>query len=102
MARPLEQTGQTVRSSDKSIDSIPAADREIIKRTQELAEKKGWKMSQVALSWIEKRVSSPIVGFSSVSRLEEALGTRGKHLTEEEENYLEEPYIAKTVTGFLG
>jgi aryl-alcohol dehydrogenase-like predicted oxidoreductase len=101
LARPLAQTGKTVRSGNRDGDSLPDADKEIIKRTQELAEKKGWKMSQVALSWIEKRVSSPIIGFSSISRLEEALEARGKELTEDEEKYLEEPYAAITVKGFL-
>lgn len=70
-----------------------------IKRVQELAEKKGWKMSQVALAWINKRVSSPIIGFSSVERIDEAIGVRGKTLTEEEEKYLEELYEPKAISG---
>jgi aryl-alcohol dehydrogenase-like predicted oxidoreductase len=39
----------------------------VIKRVEEIAKKKGWKLSQVALSWIGTKVSSPIVGISSVS-----------------------------------
>lgn len=70
-----------------------------IKRVQELAEKKGWKMSQVALAWINKRVSSPIIGFSSVERIDEAIDVRGKTLTEEEEKYLEELYEPKAISG---
>jgi aryl-alcohol dehydrogenase-like predicted oxidoreductase len=66
---------------------------------QELAEKKGWKMSQVALAWINKRISSPIIGFSSVDRIDEAIDVRGKTLTEEEEKYLEELYQAKAIAG---
>lgn len=45
------------------------------------------------------RVSSPIIGFSSVERMDEALGVRGKTLTEEEEKYLEELYVPKTISG---
>ena len=56
-------------------------------------------MSQVALAWINKRVSSPIIGFSSVERMDEALHARGKLLTEEEENYLEELYRPKKIMG---
>ena len=37
-----------------------------MKRVKEMAEKQGWKMSHVALAWINKRVASPIIGFSSV------------------------------------
>lgn len=45
------------------------------------------------------KVSSPIIGFSSVERMDEALGVRGKTLTEEEEKYLEELYVPKTISG---
>lgn len=74
-------------------------DREIIKRVEELANKKGWKMSHVALAWINKRVSSPIIGFSSVERIDEALEVRGKELTPEEERYLEELYVTRDIQG---
>lgn len=58
-------------------------------------------MSQVALAWINKRVTSPIVGFSSNARLEEAIGARGKGLSEEEEKFLEELYVPKAVQGHV-
>ena len=67
---------------------------------EELAEKKGWAMSHVALSWLLLRgVSSPIIGFSSVERMDEALQVRGKVLTEEEMKYLEEEYLPKNIMG---
>lgn len=75
------------------------SDQAIIERVQEIAEKKGWKMSTVALAWLNKRVASPIVGISSVERIDDALAARGKELTEEEEKYLEEPYVARDISG---
>jgi aryl-alcohol dehydrogenase-like predicted oxidoreductase len=67
---------------------------------EEIAKKHGWKMSHVALAWINKRVSSPIVCFSSVARMEEeSLDARGKELTEEEEKYLEELYVPINIVG---
>ena len=45
------------------------ADKTIITRVEELAKKKGWTNGQVALAWIGKKVSSPIVGVSSVSEM---------------------------------
>lgn len=72
----------------------------IVRRVQEVAEKKGWKMGQVALAWINKRVSSPIIGFTSVEEMDEALGARGKVLSEDEESYLEELYEPRPVIGF--
>jgi aryl-alcohol dehydrogenase-like predicted oxidoreductase len=56
-------------------------------------------MSHVALAWINKRVSSPIIGFSSVERMDEALEARGKVLSEEEEKYLEELYEVRKIQG---
>jgi aryl-alcohol dehydrogenase-like predicted oxidoreductase len=78
---------------------LSETDIEIIKRVQELSEKKGWKMSHVALAWINKRISSPIIGFSSIERMDESLEARGKTLTEEEEKYLEELYKPKPIVG---
>ncbi|KAJ9631047.1 hypothetical protein H2203_001575 [Taxawa tesnikishii (nom. ined.)] len=74
-------------------------DAAIIDRVQEIAEKKGWPMSHVALAWVNKRVASPIIGFSSVERMDDALAARGKTLTDEEEKYLEELYRPKPVAG---
>ncbi|CAD0097279.1 unnamed protein product [Aureobasidium vineae] len=74
-------------------------DVKTIGRVQELAEKKGWKMAHVALAWINKRVSSPIIGFSSVERMDEALGANDKTLTEDEEKYLEELYQPRNIVG---
>jgi aryl-alcohol dehydrogenase-like predicted oxidoreductase len=42
------------------------SDNEIIKRVEEIAQKRSWTMSQVALAWSLTKVSSPIVGMSSV------------------------------------
>lgn len=56
-------------------------------------------ISHVALAWINKRVTSPIIGFSKVERLDEAISARGKVLTEEEEKYLEELYQPKAING---
>jgi len=74
-------------------------DTKIVERVQEIAEKRGWKMSHVALAWSNKRISSPIIGFSSVDRMDEALDANGKELTEEEEKYLEELYQPRVIHG---
>ena len=67
---------------------------------EELAEKKGWTMSHVALSWLlHKGVSSPIIGFSSLERMDEALQGSKKTLTEEEVKYLEAEYLPKNIMG---
>ncbi|KAJ5507355.1 Aldo/keto reductase [Penicillium freii] len=104
LARPLSSNGSTLRSrvnkngafyyDEKNTDS-----QVIISRVQEIAEKRGWPMSHVTLAWLNRRVTSPIIGFSSVERIDDALAARGKLLTPEEEAYLEEPYRPKSIQG---
>ncbi|KAL3469082.1 NADP-dependent oxidoreductase domain-containing protein [Aspergillus californicus] len=101
LARPLKERGSTVRSAGGGGD--PSSTRpeaiEIINRVEELAKRKGWTMSQVALAWTLGRVTSPIIGFSSVERIDDALSARGKGLSEEEVKYLQEPYTPLEVEG---
>jgi len=101
LARPL---GADATTREQSMQGNPMfgldeVDKEIIKRTQELAEKKGWKMSHVALAWIIQKGTIPIVGFSNLKRLEEAIDVKGKTLTEDEMKHLEEPYKSKAIVG---
>lgn len=108
LARSFNATSKR-KDSRQGIKTYSEADKTIINRVEEIARKRGWTMSQVALAWIDKRVSSPIDGLSSVralifsslvivivdlnlqvERLEASVMT-GKELTEEESRYLEEP-----------
>ena len=99
LARPPSSDKTERSSQDRSKTGYSDADKETVKRVQEIAEKRGWKMSHVALAWINKRIASPIIGFSSVERIDEALDIKGKELTAEEEKYLEELYQARPVEG---
>ncbi|EFW23348.1 hypothetical protein D8B26_006839 [Coccidioides posadasii str. Silveira] len=80
-------------------NNLTEEDLEIIRRVEEISKKKGRKMSEIAIAWIKSRVTSPIIGFSSIERIDEALTAREVSLTEEEEKYLEEPYRPKKVVG---
>jgi aryl-alcohol dehydrogenase-like predicted oxidoreductase len=101
LARPLSLRGTTKRSAGGAGDPSNTRDEalEIIRRVEQLAEKKNWTMSQVTLAWTLKRVTSPIIGFSTVQRIDDALSARGKTLTSEEEACLEEPYTPLNVEG---
>jgi len=102
LARPLGSDSTAREESMKGnpmFTGVGDEDSEIIKRVQELASKHGWKMSQVALAWIIQRGTTPIVGFSNLARLDEAVAVKGKTLTDEEMKYLEEPYKPKAIVG---
>ncbi|KAF1813177.1 Aldo/keto reductase [Eremomyces bilateralis CBS 781.70] len=103
LARPLEESGKTDRSSGPQnfANWSTEADKETIKRVQELAQKKGWTMTQVTLAWTNAKVASPIIGFSSLERIDDAVAATGKTLTEEETKYLEELYEPKSIQGHI-
>jgi len=104
LARRPDEFGSTKRSqgekeNQKGSHGTVEPDLTIIKRVVETADKHEWPISHVALSWINKRVTSPIIGFSSIARMDEAIAARGKVLTDEEEKYLEELYQPKAING---
>lgn len=106
LARPPSEYGSTDRSKEEK-EGRPGShgtvepDLSIIKRVVEIAEKRDWLMAHVALAWINKRVASPIVGFSKEERIDQATSAKGKVLTEEEEKYLEELYQPKAIVGHI-
>ncbi|KAG7004368.1 aldo-keto reductase dtxS3 [Physcia stellaris] len=112
LARPASSFGETDRSATEksggtrqsaALGAYPPprteADIIIVSRVEELAKKKGWSMSEVSLAWIKTKVTSPVVGFSSLNRIEEALAVREKDLDEEEVAFLEEAYIPRQISG---
>lgn len=100
LARPLGKDDDSIRGKIPSPFAPPSdVDDEIIRRVEKLANEKGWKMSQVNLAWHRAKGTVPIVGFNSVVRIDEACGARGKTLSDEEVQFLEEPYVPKAVMG---
>lgn len=69
LARPLGAEGTVRSESNMQLFGTKAleAEEEITRRVEKVAKDKGWLMSEVALAWVMERVTSPIVGFSSVS-----------------------------------
>lgn len=94
LARPLKAKGLTDRSRMED-EALTDADIAIIKRVEAIAAKQGCPMAHVSLAWILKRVVSPIIGFSKIERIDEALGAISKALSEEEERCLDELYKPK-------
>ncbi|KAJ5091332.1 aldo-keto reductase [Penicillium alfredii] len=99
LARPLSHIGVTARLENTSASDLFDADVTIIDRVGEVAKRRNWSISHVVLAWVTWRVASPIVGFSSVERIDDALEIGNLALTAEGEKYLEEPYVPKVVGG---
>ena len=76
------------KSSDVSDEKV-----EKVKKLNSIAEKRGQKMSQLALAWVlrDSRVTSVIIGASKVSQIEDAVGIQANlKLSSEEINAIED------------
>lgn len=76
-----------LKTTDITPDKI-----EKVKRLNEIATKRGQKMSQMALAWVlrDKRITSVIIGASKVSHIEEAVAVQNNlDFTAEELNSIE-------------
>jgi versiconal hemiacetal acetate reductase len=84
-----------VRSRDDKVDE------EIIGRVEKVAQRLGRTMAQIAIAWcLSKRDVCPIVGLSKKERMDEAVEACKIKLTEEDIQYLEEPYQPKKRQGY--
>jgi aryl-alcohol dehydrogenase-like predicted oxidoreductase len=83
-------------------DATAEQDDIIIDRVAELAEKKGMTRIQIALGWLLTKVTSPVVGATKLSHIEDAVKAVSVKLTAEEIAYLEEAYIPHKLVGLMG
>ncbi len=86
--------GSRASKADSYLQSTDITPEKIakVKRLNEIAEARGQKMAQLALSWVlrDKRVTSVIIGASKVSQIEDAVGILNKmEFTPEELQTLE-------------
>lgn len=88
-------------TAKKFYDRNADTDRVIVERVKEIAEKHGVPRAQIALAWVLQKepVTSPIVGTTKVSNLEDAVAALSVKLTPKEVAYLEEPYVPQPVLG---
>jgi aryl-alcohol dehydrogenase-like predicted oxidoreductase len=77
------------------------ADRQVVDRLSQIAERRGVPCAQLALAWLlSKPVTSPIVGATKPHHLDDAVAALAVRLTPEEIASLEEPYTPHPVLGF--
>ncbi|MGB5228860.1 MAG: L-glyceraldehyde 3-phosphate reductase [Eudoraea sp.] len=86
--------GSRASKADSYLQSSDITPEKIdkVKRLNEIAESRGQKMAQMALSWVlrDKRVTSVIIGASKVSQIEDAVGILDKmEFTSEELHTIE-------------
>lgn len=82
-------------------DATTEADGKIITRVEELAEKHGVSMTEIALAWLLTKVTSPVVGATKFSHVDGAVAAVDFQLTNEEADYLEELYVPHALAGVM-
>lgn len=102
--RTKDKSGETTRA--KSDDFAQAmyyrqSDFAVLDRAIELAEKRGVTSAQIALAWLLHRpgVDSPIIGATKMAHLEQAIAALDISLSQEDMDFLEEPYQPHPVLG---
>ncbi|PPQ62929.1 hypothetical protein CVT24_006169 [Panaeolus cyanescens] len=102
LTRPL--TDKTTRgTTDFFIGKYTQAEgtKDILKRVEELANKKGVSMAQIAIAWSlhTEGVTAPIVGTTSLKNLQDIIEGVHLKLSAEDMEYLQAPYKPQEVIG---
>ena len=93
---------QTDKTAISKYDSTQEADYNIVLRVNELAEKYGATMTQIALAWqFAKGITSPIIGATKAKYFDDAVGAFNVKLTQEDVSYLEELYVPHKIVGAI-
>jgi len=102
LARPFGDRGTTREQTDIYLTTWirqreSESDRAIVDRVEEIAKNKGVSMAQVAMAYVLQKGMMPIVGLSSVKRIDEAVEVMKLTLEPDEIKALEEPYVSRAV-----
>ena len=82
-------------------DATKEQDEVIIRRVQEIAEKRDVTMTEISLAWLLTKVTSPVVGATKFHHIEGAAKAVELELKEDEIHYLEEPYVPHALAGVM-
>jgi aryl-alcohol dehydrogenase-like predicted oxidoreductase len=79
------------------------ADKLVVERVAQVAEKKAVPRAHIALSWLLQKdpVVAPVIGATKIPHLESAVESLSVQLTPEEIAYLEEPYVSHQLVGLI-
>lgn len=105
LAHPWSDRSSPRESNDPFLkllfrSSEGGADKAIVGRVEELANKKGVSMAQVAQAWLISGQCMPICGLETKEMIDQAVGALEVELSQEEIKFLEEPYAAKQAMTF--
>ncbi|HEY6850247.1 MAG TPA: aldo/keto reductase [Terracidiphilus sp.] len=93
---------ETDQFSKAIFSKTDEADRKVVDRLGELAERRGVPRATLALAWMLSKpvVTAPIVGATKQNHLDDVVAALAVKLSAEEIAALEEPYVPHPVVGF--
>jgi aryl-alcohol dehydrogenase-like predicted oxidoreductase len=97
LSRPLTENKTTARgesNDDWKPNELSDATKEIITRVEKVANEIGVSMAQVSLAWQMSKsfCSAPIIGTTSLEKLQDCIKSIRVKLTEEQIRFIDEPY----------
>ena len=106
LARPWSETTARLESdaiARQKYDATAEADKMVVERVAEIAEKHGVPRAHVSLAWLlhKTAVVAPVIGATKLSHLESAVEALSVKLSAEDVAYLEEPYVPHPIMGLI-
>lgn len=100
---PTESSKRLIEDSYARLkyDASSKQDEVIISRVNELALKHQVSMTEISLSWLLEKVTSPVVGATKLSQIETMTKAVDLSLSQEEIQYLEECYVPHPLVGVM-
>ena len=100
LARPWDASTERLET-DQVIPRIMRGDEKpIVDAVQQVAASRGVPMATIALAWVLRRVTAPIVGSTKDHHLTDAVRALDIDLTQDEVDQLEGPYTPRVPTGY--
>lgn len=97
LARPWSHEKVSLREQNNRLSSVLVreGDKGIVDRLEEVAKRLNKSMAAVAIAWSLKKGVNPILGLTSIERIDEAVETVHLDLSDEDEKLLDELYTVK-------
>ncbi len=106
LARPWAETTTRLETDPiarQKYDATAGADKLVVERVAEVAEKHGAPRAHISLAWLLHKhpVVAPIIGATKIAHLESAAESVSVRLSPDEIAYLEEPYVPHPIVGLI-
>ncbi|MBN2500939.1 MAG: aldo/keto reductase [Anaerolineales bacterium] len=106
LARDWSESTQRLETDPiarRKYDATAAADKMVVERVAEVAEKYGVPRAHISLAWMLQKapVVAPVIGATKIPHLESAVEALEVQLEADDITYLEEPYVPHPIVGLI-